>query len=127
MSLSTRRSLAMMAAEDGELQQADDALTALIDGLALDGGEPADLRQLSEACRCLLNRAAVRSWAVRPAEALQDLAQAEALAEPLKPLQRSGVLINLLDARARLLAAPHTPVHDPAAAQAAASAMRAVA
>jgi CHAT domain-containing protein len=137
MSLSTLRSLAMAAAEEGELQQADDELTALINGLDADvqgpapvsgaASPPPDTHRLAELCQCLLNRAAVRSWAVRPTEALQDLSRVEKLAEKLKPLSRRSVLLGLLDSRARLLAVPYSPEHKPDDAMAAAAELRATA
>jgi CHAT domain len=130
MSLANQRNLAMMAAEDGELHEADAKLSALIEGLEREAGAqghagpPADSRQLNDLCQCLLNRASVRSWSVRRAEALQDLARAEQLAEQLKPLSRNSVRLGLLDSRARLLALPHSPVHDMAGAQRAAASLR---
>jgi CHAT domain-containing protein len=137
MSLSALRSLAMAAAEGGELQQADEELTALIDRLELEilpgSSVPdaarlqPDTHRLAEQCQCLLNRATVRSWAVRPTEALQDLEQAEKLAEQLKPLSRGSLLVGVYESRARLLAAPYSPKHAPADAVAAASKLRATA
>lgn len=137
MSLSTLRSLAMAAAEGGELQQADEELTALIDrweleiraGSSVPGAaklQP-DTHRLAEQAQCLLNRAMVRSWAVRPAEALQDLERAENLAEQLKPLSRGSLLTGVYESRARLLAAPYSPKHAPADAAVAASKLRATA
>jgi len=113
MNFDAERSLALMAADDGDLLDAEQSLTALIEraeqGL---GGEPPNADALYQVCRCLLDRANVRSWAVRPAEALGDLDRAEPLLDRLKQINRRTLRVGLLDTRARLRAAPFSPVYD---------------
>ena len=110
--------MAMLAAEDGDLHDADDLLTQLIERAkeALRA-EPSNSDVVCELGRCLLNCASVRSWAVRPKDALADLALAEPLLDRLKPLTRHMLRVGLLDTRARLLAAPYSPAHDSAMAR----------
>jgi hypothetical protein len=117
VNLSAERDLAMLAAEDGDLYDAEDSLTQLIERVekALRA-DPSNADLVCELCRCLLNRASVRSWAVRPKDALADLAFVEPLLDRLKPLTCQLLRVRLLDTRARLLAAPYSPAHDPAMA-----------
>jgi len=118
MNFDAERSLALMAADDGDLLDAEQSLTALIEraeqGL---GGEPPNADALYQVCRCLLDRANVRSWAVRPVDALGDLDRAEPLLDRLKQINRRTLRVGLLDTRARLRAAPFSPVYDASMAQ----------
>lgn len=128
MSWSTLRKLAMLAAEDGELAQAEQDLTSLIDTLAQQtpaiAGEP-DLTNANDLCRCLLDRASVRSWAVKLPEAMQDLERAELLANRQKPLNRRILRIGMLQDKARLLSATFSPLYNPRSARTTIDALRA--
>jgi CHAT domain-containing protein len=118
MNFKAERDLATLAAEDGELQEAEEDLSGMIDRIERESGpSPNDGRIAYELCCCLLERARVRAWAVRPAEALQDLDRATPLIDKLKPINRQQLHINRLDTLARLRSAPHLPVHDTAAAR----------
>jgi CHAT domain-containing protein len=119
------RDLATLAAEDGELQEADDGLSALIQRIDDELQQRADdARLIYELCRCLIDRAKVRAWAVKPVQALQDLDRAAPLIEGLKPVNRQQLRISRLDTLARLLSAPHLPVYDAAAARRAVADLR---
>lgn len=122
---STERDLATLAAEDGELQEAEDGLTALIERTELElRAAPGDGRLVYELCLGLADRAKVRAWAVKPVPALQDLERAAPLIETLKPVNRQQLRISRLDTLARTLSAPHLPVHDAAAARRAVAELR---
>lgn len=128
MTIDAQRHLAVVAAEDGQLQEADDALSGLISQLEGElRARPGDGGVAYGLCRCLVDRAGVRAWAVRPTDALADLARAEPLVDGLKPMNRRLLRVNLLDTRARLLAAPFSPVFDRSAAQAAVDQLREIA
>lgn len=128
MSYSTRRQLAMLAAEDGELAQAEYDLTSLIDTLVQQAralaGEP-DPTNAYDLCRCLLDRASVRRLAVKLPEAMQDLEQAELLANQQKPLNRRLLRINVLQHKAGLLNDAFSPLYDPHLAYTTSVALRA--
>jgi CHAT domain-containing protein len=130
MSWSTRRQLAMLAAEDGELAQAEQDLTSLIDTLTQQAhtiaGE-SDSANTYDLCRCLLDRASVRSWAVKLPEAMQDLERAELLANQQKPLNRRTLLIGVLEAKAQLLSTAFSPLYNPQLAHTTIVALRALA
>lgn len=103
-----RRRDAMLAFDDGSLPAADAELSALIAEL----GDAASRPARSELAHCLNDRATVRRYANRFAEALADLGVAVATAEGLAPLPRRAVLTNVLCSRAGLLARPGTGVQD---------------
>ena len=125
MNTSAERDLAMLAAEDGDLHEAEETLTRLIERVTAEiRAAPADSDLVYDLSRCLLNRANIRSWAVRPKEALADLALVEPLLERLKPLPRQLLRVGVLDTRARLLAAPFSPAHDATLARAAVDELR---
>ena len=123
MNTFAERNLALAAAEDGELREAEEALDRLVARLE-EAGDPLDGRVAAELSLVLRDRANVRAWAVRPADALADITRAQALAEGLKAVNRHALRVALLNLKAALLAAPHSPVHDAAAADAALAAMR---
>lgn len=107
LSCDTRRRLATISGEDGELQEADEALTALIERIERDlQASPLDRRMIYDLCRCLLDRSGVCARTARPAEALQDVFGAAQLSETLKPLVRIEVRSHLFTACAELLATP---------------------
>jgi hypothetical protein len=111
------RDLANLDAEDGDLQAADDTLSALIERLRVaHAQQPGDGGVAHELADTLVQRAGVRQWAMRLREVGADLAEADALAANLKPFARQAVRTQLLDARARLLGAPYSPLRDDAAA-----------
>lgn len=122
---SAERDLATLAAEDGELQQAEDSLAALIERTEGElRARPGDGRLVYELCLGLTDRAKVRAWAVKPVQALQDLERASPLIETLKPVNRQQLRVSRLDTLVRLLSAAHLPVHDAAAARRAADELR---
>ena len=111
------RDLATLDAEDGNLQAADDTLSALIQRLRTGHGQQPDDGMLAhELADTLVQRAGVRQWAMRLLEAGADLDEADVLARQLKPFARQAVRTQLLDTRVRLLGAPYSPLHDDAAA-----------
>ena len=126
MSWATRRQLAMLAAEDGNLAQAEQDLTSLIDTLeqAHSIAGESESTNSYDLCRCLLGRASVRSWAVKLREAMEDLKIAERLAHQQKPLNRRILLINVLQHKADLLSTAFSPLYDPLLAQTTINALR---
>lgn len=120
------RDLATLDAEDGELQSADDSLSVLIERLRQHlATAPQDHALAHELADSLVQRAGIRQWAMRLRDAANDLDAAQALVGRLRPLSRHTVLPMLLDARARLVGAPYSPLHDPRAADMALVALRA--
>jgi hypothetical protein len=117
MSFHAQRALATMAAEDGNLQDADGQFTEIVNALeAASSAQPDNGSLAAELAQCLLGRATVRSWAVRLQDALSDLARVEALAVKLKPINKFALRVGVFESRARLLSAPYAPKRDMAAA-----------
>jgi CHAT domain-containing protein len=106
----------MLLAEDGNLADAEQEFTSLIDTLieqiSTKANEP-DQSNTYDLCLCFLDRASVRSWAVKLPEAMQDLEQAELLANQQKSLNRRLLRINVLFDKAHLLSAAFSPLYNP--------------
>ena len=118
----------MLLAEDGELAQAEQDLTALIEMLEQElvaKAKEHDSPSAYELCRCLINRAAVCNWAVKPREAMRDLERAEFLANQEKEFIRRGLLINVLQDQLALLSSAFSPLYDTDLARTKIAALRA--
>lgn len=106
--LTMRRRQAMLAFEDGKLPVADAELSELVTIL----GDPAGRPARSELASCLNDRATVRRYANRYADALADLNLAVTAADGLAPLPRRAILTSVLCSRAGLLARPDSGIQD---------------
>lgn len=107
-----RRVQAMLSFEEGRLPEAEARLGELIAAI----GDPQTRQMRDHLCQCLIDRATVRRIANNSAEALEDLAKAERLVAGLVPLSQKPMLLNIWLTRAKVYAAPFSPVYDPQAA-----------
>ena len=118
----------MLMAEDGELTHAEQDLTALIETLEQEvhaKAQEQDSPSTYQLCRCLIDRAAVCNWAVKPQEAMRDLERAEFLANQEKEFNRRALLINVLQDEVALLSSAFSPLYDADLARTKIAALRA--
>lgn len=122
-----QREEAAFLAEGGDLRAADEALSAVVTGLAPAGTVGSLLgHRLDQLCGALIDRASLRRYASRWEDALADLARAEDLLASALPALRSAHLPGLFRLRAKIHLNPATAAFDLSRAETALASLRAL-
>lgn len=112
-----KRELAMLQLEEGEIPQAERALSEIIQSMQNHGDMQSE-DQAVEYCQCLMDRVAIRRNSLRIDDALADLEECERAAARLSALLRRPFLWPIYDLRVRLLGLTQGGRRDLASARA---------